>query len=188
MGVSWREALVFVLQAFVHLYVFVLLLRLLLPWMRVSLNNPLTQAILRATSPVVVPLRRLLPPVGRVDTATVIVAYAIEYLLTLVIVVIVNLPILMVNVSVTALVRLLVLGLWLYIIAIIIRVILSWTGGGQYNPAMDFVEALAEPALRPFRRIIRPAGGFDFSAFIAIVLLIALTILVGGLKMYPRPL
>lgn len=187
MGLSGREALVFIIQAFVHLYVFVLIIRLLLPWLRVSFNNPLTQAVLRVTSPVVVPLRRILPPVGRADTSTLVVAYAIEYLLTLVIVVIMSYPILMLNLVVTAFVRLVVLAIWLHVIAITIRVILSWTGSGQYNPAMGIIDAIAEPAERPFRRL-PPLGGLSFSAFAAIVVLVALTIFLDGLKMYPRPL
>lgn len=182
---SAKDALIFIINAFVHLYVLVLILRLMLPWIRVPFNNPITQGILRVTSPLVVPIRRVLPPIGRTDTATFVVAYAIEYLLVLVIVLIKGWPLGIWPIAVTAVVRLVILGIWLFIIAIIIRVILSWTGGGGYNPATGIVNSLAEPVLRPVRRFIPPMGAIDFSAFAGIILLIALTILIGGLRMYP---
>ena len=182
---SAKDALIFIIDAFVHLYVLILILRLLLPWIRVPFNNPITQGILRFTSPLVVPIRRVIPPIGRADTATVIVAYAIEYLLVLVIVLIKGWPPHIWPIAVTAAVKLVVLAIWLYIIAIIIRVILSWTGAGAYNPALGIVDSLAEPVLRPIRRFVPPLGSIDFSAFIGIVILMALTILVGGLRMYP---
>ena len=188
MNESSRSALIFLIEAFVHLYVLILLLRLMLPWLKVSFNNPLTQGILRVTSPVVLPLRRILPPVGRIDTATLVVAYAIEYLLTMIVVLIVSYPLMILPLAITAAVRLLVLSIYLYVFAIIIRVVLSWTGSGHYNPAMDIVESLARPVMRPFSRYIPPLGGLNFSAFFAIVFLIALTILLNGLKMYPTPL
>ncbi len=188
MNQSTREALIFIVEAFVHLYVLILLLRLFLPWLRVSFNNPLTQGILRATSPLVVPLRRILPSIGRIDTSTLDIAYGIEYLLTLVIAFIAGLPLVVLWLAVTALVRLAILSVWLFVIAILIRVILSWTGGGYGNPATDIVNALSEPVMRPFRRFLRPMGNFDFSALVASIFLIALTILLGGLKMYPPPL
>jgi uncharacterized protein YggT (Ycf19 family) len=50
---------------------------------------------------------------------------------------------------------------------------------------MAIIDSLAEATLRPIRRFIRPSGGIDLSPYVAIVLLIALTILIGGLKMLP---
>ena len=85
MGNSATSAVVFIVSVLAHLYLLVLLLRLLLPWMGANFRNPLAQAILRLTSPLVIPVRRVIPPVGRLDTATVIVAFGIQYLTVLLI-------------------------------------------------------------------------------------------------------
>ena len=85
MPANVTQALVFVVNAVAQLYLFVLLLRILLPWLGADYRNPITQAILKITSPVVVPLRRIIPPVGRVDTATVLVAFIIQYVLIMLI-------------------------------------------------------------------------------------------------------
>ena len=79
-----QQALYFIIKTITQLYMLVLLLRLWLPLLRADFRNPLAQGILRFTSPLVVPLRRLLPSFGRLDTATVVVAFAIQYLIVIV--------------------------------------------------------------------------------------------------------
>jgi len=68
--------------------------------------------------------------------------------------------------------------LWLLIIA---RVIISWVmpmGGGGL---VAFVYQATEPILAPIRRILPPAGGFDFSPLIAILLISAIVGVVARL-------
>ena len=178
-------ALVFIINAVAQLYLFVLLLRLLLPWMGADFRNPIAQAILKITSPVVVPIRRIIPPFGRIDTATVLVAYIIQYLLILVILLIYGQSAGFLAVALTALVDLVLLTLRLFVFAIIIRVILSWIAPGGYNPATAIIHTLTDRVLVPFRRIIPPLGGLDLSPLAAIILITAVTIVVAGFKPLP---
>ncbi len=186
MGSSATNAIVFVIDAIARLYLLVLLLRLLLPWMGINFNNPVSQAILRLTSPLVVPIRRVLPAIGKIDTATVVVAYGIQYLTILVIVLIWGLPPAILPIAITAAVNLVMLLLHLFVFAIIIRIVLSWLGGGgTYNPAIAMIDAITEPVLGPFRRLVPPIGGLDISPVFAIILLSAGAILLSGLKQLP---
>lgn len=178
-------ALVFIINAVAQLYLFVLLLRLLLPWLGADFRNPIAQAILKITSPLVVPIRRIIPPFGRVDTATVLVAYIIQYLLILTILLIYGQRAGFLAIAVTALVDLVLLTLRLFVFAIIIRVILSWIAPGGYNPATAIIHTLTDRILMPFRRIIPPLGGLDLSPLAAIILITAVTIVVAGLKPLP---
>lgn len=186
MGTSATSAIVFVINALAQLYLLVLLLRLLLPWMGINFNNPVSQAILRLTSPLVIPVRRILPPIGKIDTATVVVAYGIQYLTILIIVLIWRQTPSILPIAITAAVNLVILTLRLFVFAIIIRIILSWLGGaGTYNPAIAIIDAITDPVLRPFRRRIPPIGGLDISPVFAIILLSAAAILISGLKQLP---
>jgi len=178
-------ALVFIINAVAQLYLFVLLLRLLLPWLGADFRNPIAQAILKITSPVVVPLRRIIPPFGRLDTATVLVAFIIQYLLILVILLIYGQSAGFLEIAATALVDLVLLTLRLFVFAIIIRVILSWIAPGGYNPATAIIHTLTDRVLMPFRRIIPPLGGLDLSPLAAIILITAVTIVVAGFKPLP---
>jgi YggT family protein len=65
-------ALRYVLDILLTLYAAVLLLRLLLQLVRADFRNPLARAIVQLTNPVVLPLRKVLPAVGKVDTASLV--------------------------------------------------------------------------------------------------------------------
>jgi len=176
------SAIVFIVNAITSLYLLVLLLRFWMPWLRADFRNPLAQGILRFTSPLVIPVRRIVPSFGRLDTATVVVAFVIQYLTVLLLLLIMGQTEGIAEIALTALVKLIVLSINLFVYAIFIRIILSWISQGGYNPATAIITTLTEPVLRPFRRLIPAMGGFDISPIFAIILLLAATIVVNGLR------
>ncbi len=74
------SALIYIIEAFSHLFLMILLLRFWLPWFGADFRNPIAQGILRLTSPLINPVRRFVPSLGRVDSATVVIAFAIQCL------------------------------------------------------------------------------------------------------------
>ncbi len=182
MPANLANAIVFVINALTSLYLLVLLLRFWLPWLQADFRNPLAQGILRLTSPLVIPVRRIVPPIGRLDTATVLVAFIIQYVAVLLMLLVIGQTAGIAAITVTAIVKLVVLSINLFVYAIIIRIILSWIAQGTYNPATAIITTLTEPVLRPFRRMLPPMGGFDISPIFAIILLLATTIIVNGFK------
>src|SRR5271168_2445060 len=63
-------ALIYLVQTLLSLCLLAVLLRLLLQWSRADFRNPLARSIVHLTNPIIVPLRRLLPAIGRLDTAS----------------------------------------------------------------------------------------------------------------------
>lgn len=181
------SALIFVVTTLSQLYLFVLLLRLLMPWLRADFRNPIAQGILRLTSPLVIPVRRVLPAVGRLDTATVLVAFALQYLTILVVLLIRGVAAGILPIAVTALLDLVILTCRLFTFAIFIHIILSWVARGTYNDATIFVSMIAEPVLRPFRRTIPSLGGLDLSPIFAIILLQVIEIIIRT-ELRPLPI
>ncbi len=179
------DAISFIVTALAQLYLLVLVLRFWLPWLGADFRNPLAQAILRLTSPLIVPLRRVIPAMGRLDTATLLVAFAFQYLTILLILLINGTTAGIAAIALTSIVDLVLVTLKLFMFAIIIRIILSWIAQGTYNPAVAIITTLTEPILQPFRRFIRPIGGLDISPFFAIIILMAATILVTGFRPLP---
>jgi YggT family protein len=179
------DAITFIINTLAHLYILVLLLRLLLPWLNGDYRNPLVQAIMKLTSPVVVPLRRLVPPVGRVDTATLLIAFAVQYLTILVILLIKGVTASIPPIALTALIDLVMITIRLFVFAILIRIILSWISPGTYNPATAIITTLTDPVLRPLQRFIPSIGGLDLSPLFAMILLMALNILIAPLRPIP---
>ncbi len=182
MPANFSLALVFIINTITSLYLLVLSLRFWMPWLRADFRNPLAQGILRLTSPLVIPVRRIVPSFGRLDTATILVAFIIQYLTIVLLLLILGTSADIGPIAVTALVKLTVLSVYLFVYAIFIRIILGWISPGSVNPATAIITMLTEPVLRPFRRLVPPMGGFDISPIFAIILLIAITIVVNGFK------
>jgi len=177
------SALVFIVNALTSLYLLVLLLRFWLPWLRADFRNPLAQGILKLTSPVIIPLRRIVPSFGRLDTATVMVAFVVQYLAILLILLIIGRSATFSVIATTAIVKLVLLSVNLFMFAIFVRIILSWISPGQYNPATAIISTLTEPLLRPVRRLIPALGGFDISPIFVIIALGALSRVLMGFNL-----
>ncbi len=179
------QALYFIVKTLAQLYLLLLLLRFWLPIMRADFRNPIANGILRITSPLVIPVRRIIPPIGRLDTSTILVAYILEFLLILVLLALRGLRVETLPIAITAILELAILSLNLFFFVILIKIILSWVAPQNYNPMTVLLNTMAEPVLRPFRRIVPAIGGFDLSPIFAIVLLKAAEIVLQSYRPIP---
>ena len=145
------------------LALFVVLMRLLLQLVRADFRNPICQAIVRLTNPLVIPLRRILPPIRKLDTATVVAVAIIAFILVAAGFAFQSFPTnpLMWIQQVVLTVAYAVL--WIYFWAIIVYALLSLVAPGGYSPLQSVLASLCEPVLGPFRRIIPGVAGIDLS-------------------------
>jgi len=180
-----KPALIFIITTLAQLFLLVMLLRFWLPFVRADFRNPIAQGILRLTSPLVIPVRRVIPPIGRLDTATILIAFGLQYLTIFIILTISGIAPAILPIAITALVDLVLLSVRLFTFAIFIHIILSWIAPGTYNPATAFIAMLVEPVMRPFRRLIPPIGGLDISPIFAVIGLMAIAIFVSTLRPFP---
>jgi YggT family protein len=171
-----RDALTFIFRTLLDLYIITFLLRFILQWIRADFRNPLTQFILKITNPLVIPARRLIPAAGGIDTATLVIVILLELLMTIVMINLacVGAPSIVQILMLTTL-RLIYLTMRIYLFIILIYVILGWVSPGSYNPAVNLLAAIAEPILKPLRRIIPSIGGLDLSPLFALIGIQALT-------------
>lgn len=169
-----NDAAVFIIKTLGSLYLLIVLLRFILQLVRANFYNPLCQFIVKATQPLLKPLRRVIPSMFGLDMSSLVLALIVQMLLMAVILTLKGFEVdwlLLVPWSVIALFSLF-LNVLFY--AMIISVILSWVAPGSHNPGAELVAQITEPVLAPFRRIIPNLGGLDISpifAFIAIQLL-----------------
>lgn len=167
----------FLVDALFSLVVAAFMLRLILQLVRVGADsrNPFLQAIVRFTNPLVMPLRKVLPPIGRLDTASVVAVILVQALRT-----VVNSLLLQGTVPgigfllASSIVSLLDTVLLLYFVAILIYVVLSWVSPDGYSPASRLLGLLVEPVLAPLRRALPTFGGLDLSPLIAGLLIVVL--------------
>jgi len=171
-------ALIFLLETLLKLCLLAVLLRLLLQWSRADFRNPLARSIVHLTNPVIVPLRRLLPAIGRLDTASCVAVVVFALLKVSVSWLLAGFgpppTLLWLQLALTEILRTI---LWTYFFAIFIYALLSMVAPGTYSPAQGLLVSLCEPVLRPFRRWIPPLGGLDLAPLWAVIAIQTLLIL-----------
>ena len=144
------NTLTFLLSTVIELYTMVLLLRIWMQWAHCDFYNPFSQFVVKVTQPIIGPLRRVIPAMGPIDSASLLVAYILSFIKAIVLFKVVTfLPI-----------------IW----TLLVMAIMSWVSQGR-SPIEYVLIQLADPLLRPIRRLLPAMGGIDFSPMILVLLL-----------------
>lgn len=160
---------VFLVSTLFGLYILAVMLRMLLAWVRADFYNPVSQFLVTITNPALIPLRRVIPALGRLDTAALVLLAGLETAKLLLIGVILGNPFSVTSLLILAAADLLSTLLNIYTFSIIIQVILSWVAPHTYHPVASVLYQLNEPVLGPVRRIIPPLSGLDLSPLVVII-------------------
>jgi len=172
-------ALIYLISTLTDLYVAAILLRLLLQWVRADFYNPLSQFLIKATNPVLVPARRIIPSIGKLDTASVVVMLLLEVAQLVIIKLLIQSDHGFQFLLLFAVQKLMVTLLVTYFVLIIARVLVSWIANQSRHPLIPLIYQLTEPVLRPIGRLLPPMGGIDLSPLIALIALRFLLLLLG---------
>lgn len=175
--------LVFLVDTLFSLYILVVMLRFLLQWVRADFYNPVSQFVVKATGPLLRPLRRVIPGWGGVDLAAVVLMLALQMLALTVMFWLSGRQLAPLALFLASLYELIGLAFNVFIFAILIQAILSWVNPGTYNPVSGLLYSLTEPLLRPVRRYIPPISGLDLSPLVAIIGLQVLKMLIQPLPL-----
>ena len=176
---NYTSAIIYLISTITDLYIAAILLRLLLQWVRADFYNPLSQFLIKVTNPVLVPARRIIPSIGKLDTASVVVMYLLELAQLAIITQLNQVDFGLEFLLLFALRKLLVTLLMTYFVLIIARVLISWIASQSRHPLIPLIYQLTEPVLRPFRKLIPSMGGIDLSPLFVLIALRFLLLLLG---------
>lgn len=165
------EALVFLVRTLFGLYIAVVMARFLLQQVRADFHNPVSQFVVKATQPILRPMRRVIPSVGRLDSSSLLLMLFLQALEIVILYLLLGRLPTLPGLLLASLAELLKLAINFYVVLLLILVVASWIGGGGYSSLLALVGQLCEPLLRPLRRAIPPIGMFDLSVFVAFMLL-----------------
>ncbi|MGF1642893.1 MAG: YggT family protein [Thiotrichales bacterium] len=176
------EIAFFLIDTLFTLFIALFMIRMLLGLSRADFYNPFSQFIVTATNPLLKPLRRVVPPVGRIDTAAVVIMVALKLLqLTLLLVVQGKTPELM-WLAGTTIVQLLSMLIYVYMFSIIIEAVLTWINPTAFydrqNPLASILHSINTPLLHPLSRIVPRIGMIDITPLVAILILNILLIVI----------
>ena len=177
--IGLNTAAVYILQTIGSLYLLIVLLRFILQLVRADFYNPLSQFIVRATHPLLKPLRKVIPSLAGLDLASLALAIVVQLVLM-------ALTLMLMGYGLDNPVQLLVwsiigvtaLFVKVFFFALIISVILSWVAQGSQKPTVALVNQICEPLLTPIRRILPNLGGLDLSPIVAFLILNLIDMLV----------
>lgn len=171
---------VYIIQTVFGIYALIVLLRFLLQLSRADFYNPASQFVVKATNPLLIPLRRIIPGFGGVDIASLILLFVVNYIQ----IVLISLfyggipnPGIMAAWAFTGIIALV---LNFYFFAIIIQIIISWVAPHNHSPALSLLYQLTEPVMAPARKILPPMGGIDFSPILTFMIIQVLKMVVVG--------
>ena len=183
--------LMLLINTLFDLYILLVWLRFLLQLLRADFYNPISQFIVRLTTPPLRILRRMIPSIAGQDSASIVLCIALIYVKFLIMHLLdigfVPIGTAMAPIGnasyagliVIATADLVALTFSIFIGAILIQVILSWINPGHHNPLIGLINRVAEPVLRPLRNFLPPLGGIDLTPLFAIlVLMVAKMLLV----------
>ncbi|MGB4072577.1 YggT family protein [Pseudomonas sp.] len=177
--IGLNTAAVYILQTIGSLYLLIVLLRFILQLVRADFYNPLSQFIVRATHPLLKPLRKVIPSFAGLDLASLVLAILVQLVLMALTLLLLgyelNNPL---QLLIWSIIGVTALFLKVFFFALIISVILSWVAQGSHNPSAMLVNQLCEPLLAPIRRILPSMGGLDLSPIVAFLLLNLIDMLV----------
>jgi YggT family protein len=169
------EAIRYIVDTLLWLLTLAFLLRLLLQLVRADFRDPLADAIVRVTNWLILPLRRVLPPIGKVDTATLVAVLAAAAARTAAAFALQGIGFVdWIFFARFTLVNLVDMVLSVYLFALLIYALFSFISADPYSPGARLVTRLCEPVLRPVRRLIPPIGQIDFSVLWVSIVIIAL--------------
>jgi len=174
------NAAVFLIQTVFGLFLMLVMLRLLLQFVRADFYNPISQFIVKTTSWALKPLRRIIPGLGGIDLASIVLLLGVQMLTLFLIGTARGISVSVAGLAALSVAELINLLFTIYMITIIVQALLSWIGPGTYNPLTSLLYSINDPVLRPVRRLIPALSGIDLSPLVVLVIIQLLKIILIG--------
>jgi YggT family protein len=175
------EAIRFIVDMLLWLLLLAFVLRLLFQLVRADFRDPMADAIVRVTKWLILPLRKVLPPIGKIDTATVVAVLLVAAARTFIMMAMAGSGFGGVGDGVAflriTLLDLVGLVLRVYLFAMLLYWLTSFVSPGGYAPGIRLLAQLCEPILKPVRRTIPRIGQIDFSVLWVSIAIGALLVL-----------
>jgi YggT family protein len=156
------------------IYLFAVLLRFLLQVAKADFYNPVSQAVIQITDPIVRILRTVIPGYKGIDFSSLVLAFVIEAIAICVLITLYGGSIPSIGYIITwafAGVVLFIVSIYYYAIlaSIIMSFVMMFSGSTNPHPLLLLVWQLTEPVMAPVRKIIPSMGGLDFSPIIIFI-------------------
>ncbi|KZY56902.1 hypothetical protein A3735_19280 [Oleiphilus sp. HI0061] len=164
------------------LYVMIVLMRFILQLSRADFYNPISQFVVKATNPLLITLRRLIPGIAGIDLASLVLAILVQTVAVGIKVAVLGYAISNpINIVLLSAILVASFLIKIYFWSLIIMIVASWIAPGSGHPALLLINQITEPLMKPFRKILPAMGGLDLSPIFAFLTLQVLETVVSHL-------
>ena len=178
---SPENPFIFLIDTLFSIYIAIMLLRFILQQVGADFYNPISQFVVKATQPLVSLFRRFIPSIKKVDTASLVLVFALILIKLVILFSIAGVQINGQMLLIKAFYDLISLTFDIFIIALFVQAILSWVNPDPYNPVSSLLRSLTAPVLNPIKKYVPPIGGIDLSTLVGLIGLMFLKRLVLSL-------
>lgn len=164
------EGLIFLFDMLLQPFAAILLFRFHAVWLKAPMRNPIGEFILAITDFMVLPLRKRLPPLFGLDSATLLLALLAELLYLGALYMVQGDPshgFPLLGLLVLAAVKLLKISIYLLMAAVFAQAILSWVN--PYSAVAPLLSSVTDRFLRPIRNVVPLVGSFDLSPLLLFI-------------------
>lgn len=177
-----------IVYSLMSLFLVIVILRFLLQLVRADFYNPVSQAIVKITMPLLKPLRKVIPGVRGIDMASVVLILLVQLVASMILCLIVGVTGLIANpflLVAWGFVGALTIISTIFFWCMIISIIGSFIAPFSQNPLLVLANQIINPLAAPIRKVIPPLGGvIDISPIIILLGLKVVDILLINLGMY----
>ena len=178
------ETLSFLIDTLVQPFAAILLFRFHAVWLQAPMRNPIGEFLMALTDFVVLRVRRFVPRVRGLDTASLLLAFLVEFVYLAAFLWLQGYPFEtfpLLGLLVWTAVKLLKISFYLLIATLITEAILSWVN--PHTPLAPMLGAVNRPFVQPLRRRIPPVGNVDLSVLVLLIICqLILIVPIGGLE------
>lgn len=172
MGANYlTDPIILIIDSVASLYILAILLRFLLQWCGAAFYNPISQFLVKITHPPLRLLRRFVPPIGQIDTSSLVLVLILQMLTNFSVLILKGIAINIGALTLLSIADLVSLLINIFIFAIFARALLSWMNPGAFGSASSILTSLSEPLLDTCRKFVPDLGGMDISPLAALLFL-----------------
>jgi YggT family protein len=166
---SQENPCIFLVDTLLSNYIAVMLLRFILQQVGADFYNPISQFVVKATQPLVIPTRKLIPSIKKIDTATLVLTFALILIKLVIIFSIAGYAMNVQQLVAKGIYDLASLTFDIFIVALFVQAILSWVNPDPYHPVSSLLRSLTFPILNPIRKFMPAMGGIDLSTLVGLI-------------------
>ena len=164
-----NEIAMLLINTVVSIYLLLVLLRFMLQLAKADFYNPISQFIVKATNPILIPMRRVIPGFGGIDISSLLLAIIVQLIGVVLVMLLTGFALDPLRIIIWSVLLVAGIVLNVYFWGLIIIVVSSWLAPNSYNPAIVLVTQILEPVVKPVRKIMPDMGGLDLSPIVIFI-------------------